>query len=890
MPAPTYKSVYFRDYHASDSRRRALTIAVGAAEPELASAIRGMSSHQLRAAIGYSSYSALASAAASADLPVHTFCVRALRAWYRRASVAGPQLPGLDASLSHLITFADDRGAPFQRWYPLLEGYSLSFVELLLGERAQHAARVLDPFGGVGTTPLAVALRGSSAFYAELNPVFQRVADAKFKALELSDADRTTVVNELRSLADQFPATVETAEPDRPLRDAYARTFSGSRFFDEDTLEAVLSVRRVVDVLKTRLDLTRELVEIAALASLQPASFLIRAGDLRYRSGREIGQMEPLVCGIRDRLRAMADDLQEGEVVNERPQLVAADAQRLDRLPPLGIDAVVTSPPYLNGTNYIRNTKLELWFIRALRDKSDLRSYRNASITAGINDVRGPGPPVRSDLARTVISKLRDSAYDSRIPRMVASYTDGMAKVFDGLATHMQSGAQAFVDIGDSSYAGVHVPTDEILSEVAAGAGFQRTGSEVLRTRMSRNGIALSQKLLSFEFVPDTDTRDSRRKTSFHPATRLGRWEEFKERLPHQSLPYSKRNWGSMRHSICSYQGKMKPSLAHHLVDAFVPEGGLFLDPFSGVGTIPFEGCLTGRRGIGFEISPAALSIMTAKLVPPDEASVASLLEDLSTAVSAADVEELDRVSAEGIAFNGPLTAYFHERTLEEVLIARAYFRGAESNPATAFVLACLLHILHGNRPYALSRRSHSITPFAPTGPTDYRALLPRLRAKVRRMLDAQLPPSFVEGEPLLQDATTTWPEGVADLDAVITSPPFFDSTRFYLANWMRLWFCGWNAEDFVLEPQRYVDERQKRTFDVYEPVLRQARERLKSSGVLVLHLGKSHKSDMADSLERVAAPWFRVVDRFDESVSHTESHGITDKGTVTAHQYLVLA
>ena len=43
----------------------------------------------------------------------------------------------------------------------------------------------------------------------------------------------------------------------------------------------------------------------------------------------------------------------------------------------------------------------------------------------------------------------------------------------------------------------------------------------------------------------------------------------------------------------------------------------------------------------------------------------------------------------------------------------------------------------------------------------------------------------------MCQDATEWWPADVNELDAVITSPPFFDSTRFYLGNWMRLWFCG---------------------------------------------------------------------------------------------------
>ena len=889
MATPTYKSIYFRDFPNPDSRRKALTLAVGAGEPTLAKTIRSMSSHQLRTAIGFSSYAALVSAAAAEDLPVHTFCIRALKTWLRKRNAkTGSDLPGLGGPISHLITFSEDQAAPFQRWFPLLEGYSLSFVELLLAERAGGASRVLDPFAGVGTTPLAVALRGFSAFYAEVNPVLQKVAAAKFKALALSPEQRATVVSELRSLAHRLPAMIAAAKADQQLRDAYRRTFRGSEFFDDHTLEAVLSVRRVIDVLETRLDLTSDLLEIAAIAALQPASFLIRAGDLRYRKGRELDRMETFVDGVLNRVVAIADDIEATEVIVGRPLLVAQDAQRLDRIRPLGIDAVVTSPPYLNGTNYIRNTKLELWFVRALKSKSDLRSYRDAAITAGINDVRGTKAPVSSDAARAVVSDLEKNAYDSRIPRMVSSYLDGMSRVFAGLATHMKVGAPVFLDIGDSSYGGIHVPTDKLLAEVASDRGFRLLEREVLRTRMSRTRIALSQTLLTFEFVPPST--NAQKRGTVQPPSFTDSWEAFKINLPHQRVPYAKRNWGNERHSICSYQGKMKPSLAHHLVDVFTPENGVVLDPFAGVGTIPFEACLTGRRSIGFEISPAALAIMKAKLTPPNRSQAVSLIDDLEEYLSTAKVDDIDRSRAREVAFNGPLEDYFHERTFEEILAAREYLQCRQETPAKAFVLACLLHILHGNRPYALSRRSHSMTPFAPTGPTEYRALIPRLREKVERMVDAALPESFVEGEALLQDATAPWPGIATEIDAIITSPPFFDSTRFYLANWMRLWFCGWEKEDFLLEPRRYVDERQKQSFTVYQAVLRQARERLKQGGVLVLHLGRSRKSNMSDALVRVSAPWFRVVDRFEESVAHTESHGIRDKGTVTSHQYLVLA
>ena len=66
----------------------------------------------------------------------------------------------------------------------------------------------------------------------------------------------------------------------------------------------------------------------------------------------------------------------------------------------------------------------------------------------------------------------------------------------------------------------------------------------------------------------------------------LQNWSDFKSNLPHKNEPYSKRNWGSSLHSLCSYQGKLKPSIAHHLITCFSSEGDLVMDPFSGSGTL----------------------------------------------------------------------------------------------------------------------------------------------------------------------------------------------------------------------------------------------------------------------------------------------------------------
>ena len=290
-------------------------------------------------------------------------------------------------------------------------------------------------------------------------------------------------------------------------------------------------------------------------------------------------------------------------------------------------------------------------------------------------------------------------------------------------------------------------------------------------------------------------------------------------------------------------------------------------------------------------MSPAAYSVARAKLQRPDPDRVGRIVTTLGDYLDR-NVPNADEIEATKlINFNKTLDQYYHVDTLKEILSARRYFQVREHDTDEHnFVLACLLHILHGNRPYALSRNSHSITPFAPTGPTEYRSLIQKLTAKIERSLYLENPEGIGSGQMFFQDAASWWPHKVDGLDAVITSPPFFDSTRFYLGNWIRLWFCGWEKDDFSSKPWHFLELRQKQTMRAYEDILRQSRERLKPGGVLVLHLGRSSKSDMALELSEIAKTWFRVCDVFEESVTHTESHGVSDKGRVTGHQLMVLS
>jgi hypothetical protein len=456
-----------------------------------------------------------------------------------------------------------------------------------------------------------------------------------------------------------------------------------------------------------------------------------------------------------------------------------------------------------------------------------------------------------------------------------------MSMVFRSTALRLTPGAAMYLDIGDSRFSGVHVPTDELLTSVAEEAGLSLVDSYKIRDRRSKDGTPLIQKMLIFRTAQPRRLRP----TIDGPRRRLGR---LVSRRPFAEVPYAARNWGHPWHSMCSYQAKLKPSIAHFLVREFSAPGDVVLDPFSGAGTIPLEACLQGRVGWGNDIGPLARQLTAAKTSRPDADEIrARMALFLEFSEEWAEEIEVPQAILEW-GMNGSLGEYFHSRTFAEILAARGWLEDAPRDSATAFLWSAAAHILHGNRPYALSRRSHPITPFAPTGPTDHRALRPRLEAKVERLLAADLGENWIDGTASSCDAVTLdVPEMKADV--VITSPPFVGSTRFHTNNWMRTWFCGWEPSDFEKERGQFLEQRQARDFSVYEGVFASLRASMRADGLAVWHLGRSRKFDMAREMISLADPWFTVEGTFEEDVSGCQSHGISDQGATHTHQFVLM-
>ena len=365
--------------------------------------------------------------------------------------------------------------------------------------------------------------------------------------------------------------------------------------------------------------------------------------------------------------------------------------------------------------------------------------------------------------------------------------------------------------------------------------------------------------------------------------------EKFMSELPYHNEPYCGRNWGHSWHSMCSYHGKLKPAIAHYLIRNFTKKDDVVFDPMCGVGTIPFEAALQGRISIGNDLSSLAYFVTKSKIECPSLLSSQIELQNFEDFIAKEITTiQFNNAPYRDFGLNHSLKEYFHPQTFIELLAARKYIKVCSRNLTAeqALIISCLLHVLHGNRPYALSRRSHPLTPYAPSGEYIYKSVAKHVKDKMERVYRDDNFAQFVKGKSLHADFREC--DGIM-ADVIITSPPFADSMKFYTQNWMRLWMCGWEPIDFKNVDARFVDNEQNKNMDVYIDFFDMCNRNLKSNGFVILHLGMTKKINMALELVKRADKYFEKVYLGTETVSAVEKHGIKDKGGTIAHQFLFL-
>jgi DNA modification methylase len=375
---------------------------------------------------------------------------------------------------------ADDCSTlPRHRWYVIKEGFSPKlFKSAAESVTVSKLDTVLDPFCGSGTVPLTASLQGYTAFGIEVNPFLAFVSQTK-----LAQCRPATVRKHL-------PAVMEGAR-----RGAKSSLESYSTFSETQDSVKWLFNRPVLRSFEGGWVASGEvappasdLLKLCLLGAAMDNCNAVADGKcLRYRKDWKTTNFgkSSFAEAFERRVDNVCADLKLSDVPNADSNIFGGDARKVMVSDGKRFKLCVTSPPYLNSFDYSDVYRPELFLGKFVHSNAELTTIRKSTIRSHVQaSWELPERASFGQLFTNVIAEVRscsENLWDRRIPTMIQAYFEDMERILLRLRRLAVPGAAVWIVVATSAYAGVEVPVDFIIAEIAERSGWFLSDIGVIR-------------------------------------------------------------------------------------------------------------------------------------------------------------------------------------------------------------------------------------------------------------------------------------------------------------------------------------------------------------------------------------------------------------------------
>ena len=373
------------------------------------------------------------------------------------------------------------------------EGFSRALVSELID--SHDADDVLDPFAGVGTTPLTASGQGKQATGIEIMPVGILAGQAISEASNGLSAPAFD-----RECRDMLHCIRSGSDADNACAFPHVPITMGA--FSEETEHEIAIARGFLAKVENATH--RLLLNFACMSVLEETSYTRKDGQyLRWdrrssrtlRSGVHKGPIPSFGDALAGRFADMIEDAPQLKVDygQGRPRLIEGSClELLKDIPSSSFDMVITSPPYANRYDYTRTYALELAWLDHDRDAfSRLRqqllsaTVENRQKTEWMDALYGSdrttldhalgihaGQGALQEVL-AILNECKDELSNRNVIRLIDQYLLEMAVVISELGRVVRPGGVVVMVNDNVQYHGEELPVDLILSDFAEQSGFE---------------------------------------------------------------------------------------------------------------------------------------------------------------------------------------------------------------------------------------------------------------------------------------------------------------------------------------------------------------------------------------------------------------------------------
>ncbi len=289
---------------------------------------------------------------------------------------------------------------------------------------------VLDPFLGVGTTCLTCRELGIGSLGVEISPLFYFIAKVK-----VEDYD----VEMLRSYRDMIFEK-------KFIPQSYSVKPFLKRLFPKPVLEDIFFFK---DVLRSIDDKKyQDFFVLALMVASEKSSYIYRDGAV-VKIEKEKPRIPSLRKAFRRVCNMMIKDVAATPLKEVPTRIFLGDARKIEFIGDESVDAVITSPPYLNKIEYTQCywPEYELFFPNI--DHPSMRSYLGVA-------------PKDVDF----------SFYTGELPPVAYLYFEDMRKALSEMYRVVKYGGRVVMVVGGGVFPDRVVETDIEVAKIADEVGF----------------------------------------------------------------------------------------------------------------------------------------------------------------------------------------------------------------------------------------------------------------------------------------------------------------------------------------------------------------------------------------------------------------------------------
>lgn len=392
-------------------------------------------------------------------------------------------------SVEQLPTNLTTRGHAVHRWFNFIAGFSPELVQASVREIREPTSqlRLLDPFSGCGTAPLAARLLGVHGISYEPHPFFAAISRAKansplyWPSLPLI---REAIEGGLHQR--HSPAQISTS----------ASTFL-NKMFHQDDLISLLNARR---------NLEKENLQENPLAILILSRMLdhccFAATDGIYKAPTSTKKSISPKEAFDKVLNQLMEDEEKATFGKDLSEVYEKSSECMIEIDDESIDLIVTSPPYLNNFDFAEMTRMYLYFWSIATTWGEITERVRSQLIVNTTTALKGHKKERQEIYRATLpyqvridadsavklltSKRMEKTGKKEYDFLIYPYLSQMQSVLRESHRVLRSGAPFHMMVSDAALYGVHLHAPQWLAEIMREIGFTDVRCEMVRPRGHR--------------------------------------------------------------------------------------------------------------------------------------------------------------------------------------------------------------------------------------------------------------------------------------------------------------------------------------------------------------------------------------------------------------------